>query len=366
MILKDKAIYNTEAKRAQSGQKAEKQMAYYLDRAFGQREDVFVINDLRLANDYGMATQIDHLVLSKYGITLIESKSVYGKITVNSQGEWSRTYGKQEKGVDSPILQVKRQKKFLYEYFKNNIDFQYKRKLKFMGNFNFDDIGVSTLVAISETGIVERIGKSADKETSGVLLKADQIVDAIETSQVKWKKSASALLSVKQIIPFEQIFDLACHLVLHEQKSGYKEVAFRNKNENGYFTMVISSLSDFIAYKEGLRATSKLNHQSKGGVASPQENLEEPRRPQAINSSWDTHCKKCKGNDLVVQYGRFGYFYACQSEGCDGSGQIVEKCGECGSKMKIRKKKDTVFLDCKECNSSVDSGMVFNDIKKAR
>ena len=63
-------------------------MAFYLKREFTKDDDIFVFNDLRFSYQ-GEYSQIDHLILHRFGFVLIESKSIYGEVKVNAQGEWS-------------------------------------------------------------------------------------------------------------------------------------------------------------------------------------------------------------------------------------------------------------------------------------
>ena len=60
-----------------AGARAEAQMAHYLKRAFGDDPLVRVFHDLRLPDAAGGdAAQIDHLVLYRGGLVLIESNEI--------------------------------------------------------------------------------------------------------------------------------------------------------------------------------------------------------------------------------------------------------------------------------------------------
>ena len=73
MIVKETEEIYAFDKYAQAGFAAEKQMAFYLKRGFGEDPKVLVLNGLRIVqgND---AAQIDHLLLHEYGMIIIESK----------------------------------------------------------------------------------------------------------------------------------------------------------------------------------------------------------------------------------------------------------------------------------------------------
>ncbi|MCR9115470.1 MAG: NERD domain-containing protein, partial [bacterium] len=82
MIAKESNATQPTDKRQLAGFNAEKQMAFYLRRAFGESSDVFVFNDLRIVRNDEVA-QIDHLVLHRYGFAIVESKSITGTVEVN-------------------------------------------------------------------------------------------------------------------------------------------------------------------------------------------------------------------------------------------------------------------------------------------
>ncbi len=52
--------------------------------------------------------ELDHILVSKHGVYLIETKYLKGKITVKKNGNWVRTDGGEEEGMLSPVAQVDR------------------------------------------------------------------------------------------------------------------------------------------------------------------------------------------------------------------------------------------------------------------
>ncbi len=71
MIVKELDGLSSEDKFTKAGRVAEEQMVYYLRRAFKEDKNVCVFNDLRLEQEQD-AAQIDHLILHRYGITIVE------------------------------------------------------------------------------------------------------------------------------------------------------------------------------------------------------------------------------------------------------------------------------------------------------
>ena len=62
MIIKEIDPKTGNHKMTAAGIKAEKQMAFYLKRSFGDSEEIHVINDLRLGYK-GEVAQFDHLIV---------------------------------------------------------------------------------------------------------------------------------------------------------------------------------------------------------------------------------------------------------------------------------------------------------------
>lgn len=191
MILKEKQLTNPSDPRLRAGEEAEKQMAFYLQRAFRKRDDCFVINDLRVIHD-GDVAQIDHLIVSIYGLFIVESKSIHGTISINKHGDWRRTYNDEISGIPSPVIQARAQGKVLIEMLRENAE-QVLGKLlfgKIQKGFRYCPIGV--YVAISDTGIIER-GMEVPE-----LFKADVVAGAI-TKQLDEYTSKASLLSPKNL-----------------------------------------------------------------------------------------------------------------------------------------------------------------------
>ena len=186
MILKEKQLTNSQDPKIRAGEDAEKQMAFYLQRAFGKAKYFFVLNDLRIVHDSDVA-QIDHLVVSRFGLCIIESKSVHGTIIINKQKEWSRTYNNKPEGMRSPVLQAEEQGKVLKELLRANTE-QLLSKMLGAIQKGFGYCPVNIFIAISDNGIIDR--KTVIKE----LFKADQISKAID-DKLKELKKASSLLS---------------------------------------------------------------------------------------------------------------------------------------------------------------------------
>ena len=175
MIAKEIDFKNANHRFTKAGLDAEKQMAFYLRRAFEHEMNIFILNDIRIELN-GEYAQIDHLVIHKYGFIIIESKSISDRIVVNSQEEWKRCHKDKEKGIPSPIQQAKRQASLLKSFLNEKGLHLFKKQIFdfLIPKVSFDNFQFDILVSISDSGIIER-NKVKLKE----LLKADMIPDKI-------------------------------------------------------------------------------------------------------------------------------------------------------------------------------------------
>lgn len=200
MILKEKEFTNPSYPKLRAGEEAEKQMAFYLQRAFRKRDDCFVINDLRVIHD-GDVAQIDHLVVSTYGLFIVESKSVHGTISINQHGDWQRTYNDEISGMPSPVLQAQEQGRILKELLRENAE-------KVLGKILFGKVQkgfrycpVCIYVAISDSGVIER-GMDVPE-----LFKADVVAGAIAKKLAEFTSKAN-LFSPKNFLSADIVWDV--------------------------------------------------------------------------------------------------------------------------------------------------------------
>src|SRR5690554_5027105 len=119
MILKD-YVHRPDADSRSEETCAE--AATHLRNAFKNNEDVLLLNDVRLPFDEERTVNVDHIVLHSYGMTLISSRAIYGKIEVNYRGEWSRNIKGREIAMQNPIELFKHVSKNLRQNLTANID----------------------------------------------------------------------------------------------------------------------------------------------------------------------------------------------------------------------------------------------------
>lgn len=181
MIFKELDPFQSDDKFARSGRAAEEKMAFYLKRFFGNDPDILVLNGIRIEAD-GDAAQVDHLVIHSHGLSIIESKSVHGKIQIKDDGQWIRWFGaNQSKGMASPITQARLQEKF----FRDVLGKASKNEAL------FSRFPIDLYVAISDDGVIiwPQSGPVAG------VCKADQVADKIIESNRQGDQQGSGVVS---------------------------------------------------------------------------------------------------------------------------------------------------------------------------
>ncbi|MDP2027854.1 nuclease-related domain-containing protein [Sulfuriferula sp.] len=183
MILKQKQFTPQTDPRLIAGDAAEKQMAFYLQRMFGQAQDIIVINDLRIEHA-GEVAQIDHLIVSRWGLCIVESKSVTDSVHINAHGEWARECKGKKQGMPSPLRQGEAQGFLLKQLLADNAHVLLGTLLGLQKRFGYCPIQI--YVAISDSGMIQR--EMALPE----VMKADTIAPAIEN----WLKERSSFKAI--------------------------------------------------------------------------------------------------------------------------------------------------------------------------
>lgn len=301
MIIKEVEETYTTDKYMQSGLIAERQMAFYLKRAFGDDPNTLVLNGVRISQRED-AAQIDHLLLHEFGMIIVESKSVTTEVTINDHGEWIRSFNGVKKGMPSPVLQAKRQGEFLKNYLQPHADTLLKKLLGVQ--MKFDKMPIDIVVAISDTGIIHRPQKRLDELE--YVCKADRAIEKIyEIIDVYRKKDSALSLS------------LGPYYLGKTSREKVSKFLIENHSPTKCSTTPIS----------------------------PPEKNELPSKSELKGT-----CKHCNSANIDILYGRYGYYFKCSD--CQKNTAIRENCQVCSKQMRLRKDKEQFFIECRECSSS--------------
>lgn len=98
-----------------SGEKGEKDSAYFIDFHFGHSKNWAVIHDLRLVYQ-GQVAQIDHIVINRFfDMYILETKNYAYGVKITPEGEFLVYDGKRYFAMESPIEQNERHMRLLQE-----------------------------------------------------------------------------------------------------------------------------------------------------------------------------------------------------------------------------------------------------------
>ncbi|RJF74493.1 NERD domain-containing protein [Deinococcus cavernae] len=311
MIVKEYQAVATTDKFKQAGDKAEGQMAFYLRRAFGTDPNVHVFNNLRLEHD-GEVGQIDHLIVHRGGMIIVESKSVTSAVRINDREEWSRQWQGRWQGMASPVLQAQRQADFLRGYLNAHKE-GLLNKMIFGKQPGFRGFLIDVLVAISDQGVIEAKGDRPE------VRKADQIPD-----------------QVKEL------------LREHASLSNVFSLRFDKRAMNEGFNLAPDELTRLIAFLrnkhvEAGRAETVRAEPAAVPQAQQQQVPAAPAPPVAPSVRRDFKCRHCQGQRLQVQFGK-SYYFKCLD--CEGNTAIHLTCTQCGAAARTRKQGKEFFAEC--------------------
>ena len=327
--------------REKAGAEAEKQMAFYLHRAFSQDPEVHVLNNLRIEDPEQpeqdgtpSVCQIDHLLVHPWGVFIVESKSVSEKVRVRPDGsggdEWSRMYKGDENGIPSPIRQAERQGEFLRTFLQRHRE-QLRGRLpvglrtagkviRGTDRRGFGYMPIQIMIAISDGGRIERIdGWTEPAEPFKTFVaKADLIPSKVKQELERHRDTLSPL-----------------------SKFGLWRLDLEE----------LDLVTEFLAAqhvdrKDKIPSASKVIDINRGS----ESRLRKSKRV-SVNSSQT--CKHCGSVDITAQSGRYGYYWRCGA--CGKNTAMPEVCSHCGKKgyrgkgVSVRKKGNSYIRDCQNC-----------------
>jgi hypothetical protein len=115
---KQKSLIQKDFNILQSGLEAEKQNAYYIDFYLKDNNNLLVLHDIRIEHN-GRSAQIDHILISRFGIELLESKSFKGELTINEDGSLKVSNSNKVQAYPNPLEQSRRHAKVVEELVKD-------------------------------------------------------------------------------------------------------------------------------------------------------------------------------------------------------------------------------------------------------
>ncbi len=279
-------------------------MAFYLRRTFGDEPNVHVFHNVHFDRE-GERAQIDHLLLHRFGLIVVESKSCKGRLEINEHLEFTRIYGKQRRGMESPIAQAERQAELLRSWLIDRRVELRDRKLLNLVQSGFRHCPIQVLAAISvDAEITRPRGVDIPK-----VHKADQIPEVIRAYLARHKKGASLLT--------------------------------KDEPDWGIYRFSPGEME---------RLQRVFGEQSRETPQTPT-----PPPPNAPSESSPAEqipayvCAHCRSSRLEIRFGR-SYYFKCLE--CGKNTPIKNQCRKCGSQTRTEKRKEQFFSVCENCDQS--------------
>ena len=337
--------------RQQAGAEAERQMAHYLNRTFSQDPDAHVLNGLRLENRERPEQdgspgkcQIDHLIVHRLGMFIIESKSVTEEVRVRPDGsggdEWSRVYQGKEMGMASPVQQARRQSEFLRDFLQQHrqqlvgrVSIGLRTLVKVVKGTDqrgFKNAPIHLIVAFSDKGRIRRFDgwKEPQKPFPVFVTKADLVPDKIGQELERHRKGARLLGKPRG--------DYGLWSMEAQEAAGVAEfLAARHVDRSG-------------------APPARLNRAAPNQYSPPSQG-----KPSGGGVTAEAVCKDCGARDLTARWGKFGYYWRCGA--CGKNTPMPTVCPACGAEgrrgdeirvVRVRKAGPKYFRDCKACETS--------------
>lgn len=369
-IIRDWPHKTSSNRRRAAGHAAEQQMAYYLRHEFGSDDRFFVVNDIRIEDPKqpGIANQIDHLVVHRYGAAIIESKSVVTKVRVTPTGEWSRLVSGRWKGMQSPIEQARRQAKTLHALWQANAKVLRGRVLLGMVQAGFEFCPIDLYVAISDEGIIERGARTAPRA-----VKADQVCGRIRR---EWRRhhAVGRPLSTKP----DENYGVWAFRSLDEARRAAEFLVERHTPATNTDANTDAKADANTSAEPAPPPTPASRRARRSSSAAPPTTptatptpapaaapsppptraptRTPTRAPTPAASRQHTQppdrivCKSCGNADVEPRSGKYGYYVRCPA--CNTNTAFPKQCSACGEFAKVSKRGDEYRRQCTACGVS--------------
>ncbi|MDC7691079.1 nuclease-related domain-containing protein [Vogesella indigofera] len=339
MILKEKTFTEARDWKQAAGDAAEKEMAFYLRRYFGDDAEVYVLNDIRLEMD-GDAAQMDHVLIHPAGLTIIESKSVAGKLQMKADGEWLRWYDDRSSGMASPIVQAKLQAEFLRKFL---------RRMAKQPQV-IDALAIDFMIAISSKG-------------QFIAPKGDTVAEVCKADLVGERIRAKVAGAVAFPAPYRKILGEYMSR-MHTPRAQPAPVASAPVAEAPVAREPAREYAATLVEVVMAAPASPLKPATTPPVAAPVYRhldyigdklrqagfWERLLRDEGPQKEYVTYCKACASQQLEFRYGKYGYYLKCLA--CGENTGIKLDCRLCGRQARLRKESELLYVECEACKLS--------------
>jgi len=298
-----KKLIQGDLTKLKNGYQSEKENAYYLDFHLGDSKNHILLHDIRLSHK-GRTAQIDHLLINRAGITLLESKSFTGELFIKEDGSLLVNYKTNTQTFPNPIEQNERHRLVLAALINDYFDLPINAEIA-------GGINISTKVLINPKTTLKN-NKLPDGYERADRFATARLEEIDKMGVLTLLKTAATMLKIKKAK------ELATFILKHHKPTEFdytkKYKISHSKTSNTY-----------VQDKEVQYGKTKSTHSSL------------------------YKCSKCDSSALEIAYGKYGYYFKCLD--CSGNTAIKLSCKHPSCKPKLSKRKLQFFKICSTCQS---------------
>ncbi|HHO55039.1 MAG TPA: NERD domain-containing protein [Trueperaceae bacterium] len=310
MIAKELDPYVSNHDYEQAILTAQEDLAFFMKIMFAKSSTVKrlglrVFNGLRFEMD-NYAIQIDHLILHKYGIIVIENRSETADIDINLIGQWTQTYKAKSLKITSPLEQGERKLEFIRSVLEHN--HKVLRAKNNNSQADFKDFAFDLIVAISDHGNINSSSGNLPLE----ICRRSKVVETILEIAEEQRKDAATLIP--------KIYNRSQRLNNNEL---FKLTAFFRKSHTPLD-------------RAKIRQTM-------------------PKDKKIIKKPSYYSCENCGSKQVFMEHNN-GYQLYCLD--CSHILEIDKSCSSCHKDAYVRREENKYYLECENC---LHSELIFVD-----
>lgn len=241
-------------------------------------EEYTVFNDLYVEKEDGTTAQIDHVVISRYGIFIIETKNYTGWIFGDEKKRnWTQVIYKKKSRFYNPILQNKNHVKALKDFLQ--FDGPYHSIIVFSDSAEFKFEHPFTTAQVIHNKQLAHLIKAYN----------EQVIDPFSVNRInnELKKLQQSNEQNKKQLKKQHVENINKQLT-------------KKSSSNATVNKRVKIVNDTNNVVQGEHLNSEKNPQLKGELAI-----------QLANSA-GLKCERC-GGELILRKGKFGEFYGCSN-----------------------------------------------------
>ena len=288
------------------------------------KKTYYLIKNITLPTENG-TTQIDHIIVSKYGIFVVETKNYKGWIYGEErQPEWTQVLFKKKHKFQNPLRQNYKHIKTLQELLDIPLSKIFSLVV-FVGDCQFKTKMPENV--IKGYGYIRYIKSKRDE-----LLSESDVQKTVDTIQ-----SCRLVSSIKTHVNHVR------HLQNLKNNNHTKYLPDLTEPSNGQIVNVETEDEKFMPgndYIEKALKVSTNEFQAESGPDGTEYQIDAPI----------TNCLKCNSKMSIIWNNQINrYLWHCPN--CNETTSILVKCPCCQTDMRIRKNQNEFYIYCNSCKA---------------